>query len=312
MMSEYSNCLAIAGLTGKFAQCIAKTLLVDSNASIRGYCRNSKKLPRTILDSSRFEVIQGEFDDPELVRKFVHGSDIVICCYFGGADLMIKGQKVLIDACDDENVPRYVASDFAVDFTKIPDTAPFPKQSTKIIMEYLKSKKVEEIHILVGVLMETFWSPYFQLYDAQSRTLFHWGTGEDVWELTTFQTAADYTAAIALDPKAIGVFRFLADRKSPVEMKEAFDRIYGQPLNLSSLGSLDALDKNIHAAAKAHPNDLTTWGASGFTLWCINGKAYLGDLDNAKYPHVKRVDLEAFFRSHTVDDVHLADQSLGL
>ncbi|KAH7403594.1 NmrA family protein-like protein [Cadophora sp. MPI-SDFR-AT-0126] len=306
-----SRTIAIAGITGKFAQCIAKTLLADPNVSIRGYCRNSAKLSKAILDSSRFEVIRGEFDDPEVVRKFVHGSDIVICCYFGGADLMIKGQKVLIDACEQENVPRYVASDFAVDFTKIPDEAPFPKQSTKIIMEYLKSKKVQGVHILVGVLMETFWSPYFQLYDAQSRTLSHWGTREDIWELTTFQTAADYTAAIALDPYAAGVFRFLADRKSPIEIKNVFDEIYGQPLNLSSLGSLHALDESVHAAARAHPDDLTTWGAIGFTLWCINGKAYLGDVDNAKYPQVKTVDLEAFLRGHTVDDVHLADQSLG-
>jgi len=199
--------IAIAGLTGKFAQCIAKSLLAESNVSIRGYCRDVNKLPRAVLDSPRFEIIQGEFDNHELVRKFVHGSDIVICCYFGGADLMITGQKVLIDACDEENVPRYVAGDFAVDFTKIPDGAPFPKQSTKIIMEYLKSKKVDGVHILVGVLMETFWSPYFGLYNAQSRTLSHWGAGNDVWEFTTFQTAASYTAAIALDPEAVRVFR---------------------------------------------------------------------------------------------------------
>ncbi|KFY98086.1 hypothetical protein V500_01803 [Pseudogymnoascus sp. VKM F-4518 (FW-2643)] len=304
--------VAIAGLTGKFAQCIAKTLLANPSVSIRGYCRNAKKLPTAVLESSRFEVIQGDFDELEAVRKFVRGSDIVICCYFGGADLMVKGQKVLIDTCDEENIPRYVASDYAVDFTKIPAGDPFPKESTKIIFEYLKSKKVEGVHILVGGLMETFWSPYFQLYDAQSRMLSHWGTGEEVWELTTFQTAADYTAAIALDPKATGVFRFLADRKSPVEMKKLFDRIYGQPLNLKSLGSLEELTESVYAAAKAHPDDLTTWGATGFTLWCINGKAYLGEVDNARYPQVKTVDLEAFLKSHTLEDVHLADQSLGL
>jgi hypothetical protein len=100
-----------------------------------------------------------------------------------------------------------VAGDFAIDYTKIPAWAPFPNESTKIIIEYLKSKRVERIHILVGVLMETFRSPYFQLYDAQSRTLAHWGIKEDVWELTTFQTAAPYTAAIAVDPRAVGIFR---------------------------------------------------------------------------------------------------------
>jgi hypothetical protein len=139
-------------------------------------------------------------------KPFAISSAIPICCYFGHTDLMINGQKVLIDACDEEIVLRYVAGDFAIDFIKIPAGAPFPKESTKIIIEYLKSKRVEGIHILVGVLMETFRSPYFQLYDAQSRILAHWGTGEDVWELTTFQTDAPHNAAIAVEPKAVGVF----------------------------------------------------------------------------------------------------------
>ena len=54
----------------------------------------------------------------------------------------------------------------------------------------------------------------------------------------------------------------LADRKSPVEIQEAFNRIYGQTLNLSSLGTLNVLEERVHAAAKAYPDDLSTWGAS--------------------------------------------------
>jgi hypothetical protein len=51
---------------------------------------------------------------------------------------------------------------------------------------------------------------------------------------------------------------------------------------------------------------------SGFTFWCINVKTYLGDVDDARYPQVKAVDVGAFFRGHTIDGIHLADQSLGL
>ncbi|KAL5321973.1 hypothetical protein ACEPPN_009938 [Leptodophora sp. 'Broadleaf-Isolate-01'] len=303
--------VGLAGLTGKFAQCIAKTLLADPRVSIRGYCRNARKLPEALLNSPRIEVIEGESNDLEAARKFVHGTDVVICCYFGGADLMVVGQKILIDACDLGNVPRYIAGDFGVDHTKIPTDAPFPKESTRIITEYLKSKNVQGVHILVGALMETFWSAYFQLYDAKSQTLSYWGTGNEAWELTTFQTAADYTAAIALDPKSVGVFRFLSDRKTPVEIKHIYDSIYGSQLNLKCLGSTEELTKNVYAAAKSAPDDLSKWGANGFTLWCINGKAYLGELDNKIWPQVHSVDLVEFFKTHPLDALHKTDETLG-
>lgn len=120
---------------------------------------------------------------------------------------MTEGQKYLIDACEEENVPRYIPSDFAVDYTKIPYGVLFPKESAKIIMEYLKLRKVKGAHILTGGLTETFWSQFFGIWNPKKCCMSVWGSGEEVWELTTYQTAAAYTAAVALDKSAVGVFR---------------------------------------------------------------------------------------------------------
>jgi hypothetical protein len=120
---------------------------------------------------------------------------------------MTEGQKVLIDACEDEGVPRYVASDFAVDYTKIPVGALFPKESARAIKEYLQTKRVKGVHILTGALMETFWSEYFGLWKPDDVSIAFWGSGNEKWELTTYATAAAYTAAVSLDENAIGVLR---------------------------------------------------------------------------------------------------------
>ena len=199
--------VGIAGITGKFAQCIIKALQASPDVSIRGYCRSPQKLPKSVLQSENIEIFEGGFDDYGSVKKFVRGSDVVICCYFGPPEVMIQGQKALIDACEEENVIRYIASDFAVDYTKIPPGALFPKESAKIIMDYLKGKKVAGVHILTGGLMETFWSDFFGIWSFQTRSISIWGTGEESWELTTYPTAAAYTAAVALDKSAVGVLR---------------------------------------------------------------------------------------------------------
>ena len=99
---------------------VIKALQAYSTVSIRGYCRSPHKLPKDILASDKIEIVTGEFDDYDSIRSFVRGSDIVICCYFGGPEVMTQGQMLLIDACEEEGVPRYIASDFAVDYTKSP------------------------------------------------------------------------------------------------------------------------------------------------------------------------------------------------
>ncbi|KAF3392677.1 hypothetical protein F1880_008627 [Penicillium rolfsii] len=311
-ISIMPSTIAIAGVTGKFSQCIIKALQQSRDVLIRGYCRSPQKLPRAILDSDQIEIIEGSFDDRESINRFVRGADVVICCYFGSPEVMVEGQKYLIDACEEEGVPRYIPSDFAVDYTKIPDGVLFPKESAKIIMDYLKSKRVQGAHILTGGLTETFWSEFFGIWHPENCSMSAWGSGEEVWELTTYQTAAAYTAAVALDKSAIGVFRFRGDRKSYKEIQQIFGSVYGRQLRLDYLGSIDELYKNVQEAYNRDSQDVMGWAPNCFTYWCTNGQAYLGDnTDNDKYPEVQAVNLESFLRAHKMEDLHRADQMIG-
>ncbi|KAE8334258.1 hypothetical protein BDV24DRAFT_170373 [Aspergillus arachidicola] len=304
--------VAIAGITGKFSQCIIRALQESPDVLIRGYCRSPHKLPRAILDSDQIEIIGGSFDDRANIKRFVRGSDVVICCYFGQPEVMTEGQKYLIDACEEENVPRYIPSDFAVDYTKIPHGVLFPKESAKVIMEYLKSRKVKGAHILTGGLMETFWSEFFGIWNPKMCSMSVWGSGEEVWELTTYQTAAAYTAAVALDKSAIGVFRFLGDRKSYKDIQEIFGRVYGVRLRLEYIGSISDLYKNVQEAYNRDNQDVMGWAPNCFAYWCTNGQAYLGDnIDNERYPGIQATGLESFLKGHRLKDLDKADQLIG-
>ncbi|KAI6765436.1 hypothetical protein HG530_006506 [Fusarium avenaceum] len=304
--------VGVAGLTAKFAQCLIKALQEYPDVTIRGFCRSPKKLPQAALDRYNIDIVQGEYDDENAAQAFARGCDILICCYYGDDDVMTRGQKVLIDACVKEGVPRYVPSDFSVDYTKIPDGELFPKESTKIIKKYLVEKKVMGVHVLVGALMETFWSPFFHIFDSSNATISYWGTGNEKWELTTYETAAAYTAALIVDKNASGVFRFRGDCKSVVEIKESYERFYQSSLHLKHLGSLDELYSTVKSQFEKHPNDAMTWAPECFAYWCMNGIAILGDnLDSQEYPNVVTTDLDGFFRSHKKEDIPTADQRLG-
>ncbi|GFF57173.1 elongation factor 1-gamma [Aspergillus udagawae] len=304
--------VAIAGLTGKFAQCVASVLQTYSDVSIRGFCRSPEKLPECLISETNVEVIKGEFDDASAVLEFVRGADVVICCYFGSPEVMVRGQKLLVDACEQACVSRYIASDFAVDYTKIPAGALFPKESARIIRDYLASKNVAGVHILTGGLMETFWSEFFGCWDRNTQSLSFWGTGEEKWDLTTYETAAAYTAAAALDKSAVGVLRFRGDRKNMLEIKEIFNEVYHAPVHLVALGSVKELYKEVQELFNNNLGDVMRWAPKCFAYWCIQPEAHLGDaLDNDRYPNVQPTDLKRFFHSHRMEDLHRADQRLG-
>lgn len=119
---------------------------------------------------------------------------------------MINAQKALIDACDEARVPRYIASDYTFDYTKLEVGQHPVKDPMKIVHAYVQTKQhVQGVHVLVGVLMETFWSGFFGVWNSAERTLCYWGSGEEMWESTTYGDAAKYTAAVALDSDAVGV-----------------------------------------------------------------------------------------------------------
>lgn len=198
--------VGIAGITGKFARVLTSSLLKNPEVNVKGYCRDPSKVPSSFSSNSKVSLTKGDAFDTSAVHSFVHGCDVVVCCYLGDDKLMLEGQKLLIDACVAEDVPRYVASDWALDYTKLELGQLFPKDPMIHVKAYLDAQdKIKGVHILVGGFMEPFFSPPFGIFDPASNTFRYWGTGDEIWEGTTYQNAAEYTAAVCMDSNAVGI-----------------------------------------------------------------------------------------------------------
>jgi hypothetical protein len=200
--------VAIAGITSKLAQRIATEILSKHpNAQISGSSRDTSKLSSTFKDSSRITLINSDPYDASALRTLVRGADVVICCYFADNETMVNGQKILIDLCEEERVPRYIASDYTLDFRGL-EFGDIPmKDPMKHVQAYLETKQVVKgVHILVGIFMETFWTA-FDVLDAETKKFRYWGDGSVKFEMTSTKGVAEYVVAVALDPKAVGFFK---------------------------------------------------------------------------------------------------------
>lgn len=73
---------------------------------------------------------------------------------------MTDGQRVLMDAYEAENVKRYMASDYTLDFTKLEYGQLLPRDPMKRVNEYLETKQnVKGVHVLIGAFMDIFFNP---------------------------------------------------------------------------------------------------------------------------------------------------------
>jgi hypothetical protein len=204
--------VGIAGITGKFARRLLTHLLSSPSSpshTIKGFCRDPSKLPDDIKSHPQIELIQGTAFDKAAIATFVQACDVVVRCYLGDDTLMVEGQKLLIDACEEAGVGRYVASDWALDYTKLQLGQLFPKDPMIHVKRYLDSKKgvVDGVHILVGGFMEPVFSSFFGIVDVQADVLRYWGDGDEVMEGTTYDDAARFTAQVVLDRTARGVLK---------------------------------------------------------------------------------------------------------
>ncbi|KAH8797990.1 nmrA-like family protein [Flagelloscypha sp. PMI_526] len=275
--------IGIAGITGKFARCLVRSLLSRQDVSIRGYCRDANKAA-DLASFDQVQIIQGDALDPISVQAFVAGCDVVVCCYLGDNTLMVDGQKLLIDACDKCGVARYVASDWAFDYRKLEFGQVFAKDPMKHILAYLESPEhtVKGVHILV------------------------------VWEGTTYQNAAEYTAAVCLDPDAIGIQRFLGGRSTTFEISESFEKVYGVKPKLNNLGSLEDLFNLIKKRQTDEPQNIFGYLFLCFQYYALNGQTLLGlELDNQNYPAIEAVDWEGYMRNIPVEGLGGQFQALA-
>ncbi|KAH1348243.1 hypothetical protein KXV22_002828 [Aspergillus fumigatus] len=260
--------VGVAGITGKFARRVVTHLQKHSDVCIRGFCRDPSKVPERISSSHKVTLFKEEAFDVEAVRAFAQGCDVLICCYLGDDKLMIDGQKVLIDACEELGVPR----------------------------EYLATKqKVKGVHILVGGFMEPVLSPFFNILDPQTNTFRYWGEGDEVMEGTTYDDAAEFTVAVARDTTATGIVRFLGGRARICEIAQSYEKAYGVKADLQRLGSLDDPYKLMHEKREQNPSDIYSYMSLFFYYYWVNGQTLVGpETDNAKYPEVKPVSWEGF------------------
>ena len=211
MSPTTAKTIAIAGFTGKMSRLITEALLrTHPEVKIHGICRTPSKVDPKFSSHPNITIFQSEATDTSALRAALSGVSACICCYLDlfNPQFMVEGQKTLIDACILESVPRYIASDWCMDFRGLPLGGHPAKDPMKIVYAYLEEKEsegmIKAVHILTGGFMEFFFASFLGYVDAEKGEFTYYGTGEERLDMTTMRDAANFTAEVAVDGSANG------------------------------------------------------------------------------------------------------------
>lgn len=197
--------VAVAGVSGRFGRCVVQELLKKPDILVRGLVRDSSKVAVVIRSLPAFELLEGDVTDSITLRQLVKGADVVISALMGSDSFMFEAQKQLIDLSEEAKVPRFIASDYTLNYTKLEYGQLPSKDPMKEIYEYLQGKSIKGVHVLIGAFLDTFWTHWFEIWNPEELSLSFWGTGDEVWELTSYENTAEFVAEVALDNNATGI-----------------------------------------------------------------------------------------------------------
>lgn len=125
---------------------------------------------------------------------------------------MLYGQKLLIDICVEESIPRFMGSEFTFNYLAM---RPGQHPAEDWILEYSaylamreegSDGKLRSVRVLNGAFMEAVFAPFMQWVDPDSNTFKHYGSGEEVIEMTAIADVGAFAAEVAADPQAVGCF----------------------------------------------------------------------------------------------------------
>jgi uncharacterized protein YbjT (DUF2867 family) len=292
--------ILVAGATGDLGGRIVKAL-VAKGAQVRAVVRPSSD-PEKIQKLEKLGVEVVKIDTSNLNEMTAACKDVacVVSALAGLRDVIIDAQKVLLDAAVTAGVPRFIPSDFALDFTKFHDGENRNLDLRREFHTYLDKAPIAATTIFNGAFMDMLTDQMPLILFKQKRILY-WGDVDHKMQFTTKDNIAEYTANAALEATTPRFLRIAGDLLSPKEIKKVMEELTGQPHSFFHPGGGGLLSTIIKIARFIAPakNELyPAWQGMQYMRNMIDDRSNLVTIDNNRYPNMGWTTVKDMLKTH--------------
>ncbi|KAK9426899.1 putative pinoresinol-lariciresinol reductase 3 [Lipomyces doorenjongii] len=295
-MSE--SFIIIAGATGQLGSMIAAELRAR-NKAVKALVRPGTASSRTEkLRSAGVAIIEAELNDVPALTRELAGASCVVSALSGLRTVILEAQTALLDATVAAKVPRFIPSDFSLDFTK---TKLGSNRNLDLRREFharLDESGIAWTSVLNGGFTELLLGA-MPIINHRLRSVMYVGSAEQKIDFTTIPDVAAFTAAVAADPNPTPrVLRCAGDEVSTKDIAAIMSRVKGVKYTTMWIGSVGFLQWMIWLVRKFGGEDqiFPPWQGMQYMANTFSGVGKLEPLDNDRYPELKWTDVEDLFR----------------
>jgi len=281
--------IILAGATGNLGRRIAKALL-ERGAKVRALVRRSSGLDK--VDELRklgAEIAEVDFNNVHELTRACADGNCVISALSGLRDVIVDTQTLLLDAAVKAGVPRFIPSDFSIDFTKLRPGTNRNLDLRREFHERLDKAPISATSIFNGMFTDLLIGQAPIILFKLKRVVY-WGDPDQLLDFTTMDNTAEFTALAALDPSTPRFLRIAGDQVSARGLVEVASQVTGEKFRLFRAGGLRRLDTLIKVTRAIFPQRSAVyppWQGMQYLYNMFSGQAKLEPLDNNRYPGIR-------------------------
>jgi uncharacterized protein YbjT (DUF2867 family) len=239
---------------------------------------------------SRFEAlgatpVEVDYDDAAALRRACDGASCVVSALNGLEPVLLGIQGKLLDAAIAAGVPRFIPSDYSLDFTK---TRPGDNRNMDVrraFMARLDAAPIRATSVLNGAFAELLTGPA-PIVLRKQRKILCWGSPDQALDFTTKDDVAEYVADVALDATAPRFLRIAGASVSSRELAEIMSELSGNRFGLLRPGGIGLLSILINVVRGLTPRSdavFPAWQGMQYLRDMESGRGKLAPLDNDRY-----------------------------
>ncbi|HUQ47720.1 MAG TPA: NmrA family NAD(P)-binding protein [Gemmatimonadaceae bacterium] len=299
-MSKPSSIIVLAGATGRLGRRITADLL-ERGANVRAIVRPGSP-PDKVDELQKLGAtpIAIDYTDSAKLSNACRGADCVVSALAGLRNVIVDAQTMLLNAAIDAKVPRFIPSDYCIDYTKL---APGNNRNLDVRREFqqrLDKAPIAATSILSGMFADLL-TGQAPVVLFEKKKVMHWGNADQLMDFTTMDDTARFTAEAALDPVTPRFLRVAGDQVSARGLAAVATEITGEQFKLLRPGGLVAFNVIIKVMRTLMPakEDLyPPWQGMQYLRDMLSGEAKLEPLDNRRYSHIKWTTVQEVLAEH--------------
>jgi hypothetical protein len=283
------NTIVVAGATGDLGGRIVR-YLIKKGAKVRAIVRESSDVEKiNALKNLGVDVVKVDMSDVAAMSLACKDVACVVSALAGLEDVILEAQKRLLDAAVMAGVPRFIPSDYSLDFTGFKDGENRNLDLRRKFHTYLDTKPIAVTTIFNGAFADMLTGQMPLVLFKQKRILY-WGDIDHKMGFTTIDNTAEYTANVAMDTATPRYLRIAGDLISPKEFKKVMEDITGEPHKFfrpGGLGLLSTIIKIARFVAPAKGELYPAWQGMQYMRNMGDDRSNLATIDNNRYPEMR-------------------------